>query len=70
MWLPHSGLGFQRPVGRRMRCAALLRLTPQATIALRYYYYHYHYYSYCLGPPAQSRGVRQKRIVVTCGIFA
>jgi len=28
----HSGLGFQHNVGRRMRCAALLRLTPQATI--------------------------------------
>jgi len=35
VWLPHSSLGFQRPVGRRMRCAALLRLTPQATIASR-----------------------------------
>ena len=27
-WLPHSSLGFQRPVGRRS-----YRLTPQATIA-------------------------------------
>jgi len=35
VWLPHSSLGFQRPVGRHMRCTALLRLTPQATIALR-----------------------------------
>jgi len=33
MWLPHSSLGFQCPVGRRMRCTALLRQTPQATIA-------------------------------------
>jgi len=28
VWLPHSSLGFQRPVGRRS-----YRLTPQATIA-------------------------------------
>jgi len=40
VWLPHSSLGFQRPVGRRsyhnkLACAALLRLTPQATIAIR-----------------------------------
>ena len=27
VWLPHSSLGFQRPVGRRMHCAALLRLS-------------------------------------------
>ena len=38
VWLPHSSLGFQRPAGRRsyhnkLACAALLRLTPQATIA-------------------------------------
>ena len=33
VWLSHSSLGFQRPVGRYMHCAALLRLTPQATIA-------------------------------------
>jgi len=29
VWLTHSSLGFQRPVGRRS-----YRLTPQATIAL------------------------------------
>ena len=38
VWLPHSRVGFQRPVGRRsyhnnLACAALLTLTPQATIA-------------------------------------
>jgi len=33
VWLPHSSLGFQRHVGRGMRCAALLRMTTQATIA-------------------------------------
>jgi len=38
VWLSHNSLGFQRPVGRRsyhnkLACAALLRLTPQATIA-------------------------------------
>jgi len=38
VWLPHSSLGFQRPVRRRsyhnkLACAALLTLTPQATIA-------------------------------------
>jgi len=31
VWLPHSSCGFQRPVG--LACEALLRLTPQATIA-------------------------------------
>jgi len=38
VWLPYSSVGFQRPVGRRsyhnkLACAALLRLTPEATIA-------------------------------------
>ena len=38
LWLPHSSLGLQRPVGRRsyhnkLARAAVLRLTPQATIA-------------------------------------
>jgi len=37
VWLPQSSLGFQRPVRRRSNhnkfaCAALLTLTPQATI--------------------------------------
>jgi len=42
LWLPHSSLGFQRPVGRRS-----YRLMPQATIAqsgiVAYYYYYYYY---------------------------
>jgi len=38
VWLPHSSLGFQRPVGRRSyhnkpRLSRQLCVTPQATIA-------------------------------------